>query len=129
MAQSSASRKWDAENTLIFSVKFFKTSEADIIAFMDSKVDKASGIGRGTILKRALAMYMESEIEAGRYVKPGEKREFFYGMRLRGYSPGAQPKGVTRREDDTTGKYHDIIVYDRRLSADEIRDYELEEIK
>ena len=129
MAQSSASRKWDAENALIFSVKFFKTSEADIIAFMDSKVDKASGIGRGTILKRALAMYMESEIAAGRYAKPSEKREFCYGMRLRGYSPGAQPKGVTRREDDTTGKYHDIIVYDRRLSADEIRDYELEEIK
>ena len=55
--------------------------------------------------------------------------EYKYGMRLRGYSPGAQPKGVLRREDDTTGRYHDIIVYDRQLSVDEIRDYELEELK
>ena len=56
------------------------------------------------------------------------KPEYRYGMRLRGYSPGAQPKGVLRREDDTTGRYHDIIVYERHLSADEIRDYELEEL-
>ena len=55
-------------------------------------------------------------------------KEYRYGMRLRGYSPGAQPKGVLRREDDTTGKYHDIIVYDRQLSADEIASYELDEL-
>ena len=54
--------------------------------------------------------------------------EYKYGMRLRGYSPGAQPKGVLRREDDTSGKYHDIIVYDRQLSADEIASYELDEL-
>ena len=51
-----------------------------------------------------------------------------YGMRLRGYSPGAQPKGVIRREDDTTGKYHDIIVYGRPLSAEEISNYDLDTI-
>ena len=54
--------------------------------------------------------------------------EYKYGMRLRGYSPGAQPKGVLRREDDTTGKYHDIIVYDRPLSAEEISNYDLDTI-
>lgn len=54
--------------------------------------------------------------------------EYKYGMRLRGYSPGAQPKGVLRREDDPTGRYHDIIVYERQLSADDIRNYELEEL-
>ena len=54
--------------------------------------------------------------------------EYKYGMRLRGYSPGAQPKGVLRREDDTTGKYHDIIVYDRQLSAEEISNYDLDTI-
>ena len=56
---------------------------------------------------------------------PAEHR---YGMRLRGYSPGAQPKDVLRREDDRTGKYHDIIVYSRQLSADEVRSYELDEL-
>ena len=53
--------------------------------------------------------------------------EFRYGMRLRGFSIGCQPmKGFLRREDDITGKYHDIIVYDRPLTGEEIWDYELE---
>lgn len=51
---------------------------------------------------------------------------YFYGMRLRGFSPGAQPKGVIERLDDPTGKYYDILVYDRRLTDAEIRDYELD---
>ena len=34
-----------------------------------------------------------------------------YGMKARGCSPGAQPKGMVERRDDTTGKYFDIIVY------------------
>ena len=59
---------------------------------------------------------------------PDPKPEYRYGMRLRGYSPGAQPKGVLRREDDTSSKYHDIIVYGRQLSADEIASYELDEL-
>lgn len=57
-------------------------------------------------------------------------KEFVYGMRLRGFSIGCQPKrGLLRREDDTTGKYHDIIVYDRELAQQEIADYELDFIR
>jgi len=55
--------------------------------------------------------------------------EHRYGMRLRGFSPGAQPKGCIRREDDKTGKYHDIIVYERELTADEVEHYSLDELK
>ena len=52
--------------------------------------------------------------------------EYRYGMRLRGFSPGCQPKeGLLHREDDPSGKYYDIIVYNRELSEKEIRDYEL----
>ena len=54
--------------------------------------------------------------------------EHKYGMRLRGFSPGCQPKGVIRREDDPTGKYWDVIVYERKLTEKELRDYELEEL-
>lgn len=55
--------------------------------------------------------------------------EYRYGMRLRGYAPLCQPKeGLLRREDDTTGKYHDILVYNRRLTQDEIRNYELADL-
>lgn len=51
---------------------------------------------------------------------------FYYGMRLRGFSPGCQPKGVAERLDDVTGKYHDILAYTRKLTAEEMFDYELD---
>ena len=54
---------------------------------------------------------------------------YMYGMRLRGFSPGCQPKdGLVQRHDDTTGKYYDILEYNRKLTEKEIRDYELDEI-
>lgn len=40
--------------------------------------------------------------------------KYLYGMRLRGFSLGCQPKGAERR-DDPSGRYYDIIVYDRKL--------------
>ena len=55
------------------------------------------------------------------------KCEFSYGMRLRGFSPGCQPKeGLDRREDDPSGKYHDVLVYKRMLSDEELSEYELD---
>lgn len=49
-----------------------------------------------------------------------------YGMRLRGFSPMCQPmNGLIERLDDTTGRYHDILVYDRMLTGAEVADYEL----
>lgn len=53
-----------------------------------------------------------------------------YGMRLRGFCLGCQPmSGFVRREDDPTRKYYDIIVYDRKLTKDELYEYELDEIQ
>lgn len=50
-----------------------------------------------------------------------------YGMRLRGYSIGAQPtKGFLEREDDPLGDYWDVIIYDRPLSDKERLDYDLD---
>lgn len=49
-----------------------------------------------------------------------------YGMRLRGFSIGCQPKdGLVERIDDHTGRYYDILVYDRMLTGAEVADYEL----
>lgn len=54
---------------------------------------------------------------------------FRYGMRLRGFSPGAQPKkDFVKREDDRSGKYYDILVYSRRLTDREIVQYELDDL-
>ena len=50
----------------------------------------------------------------------------YYGMRQRGCSPGCQPKdGFIGREADPTGRYYDVIVYDRVLSHKEERYYDL----
>lgn len=53
-----------------------------------------------------------------------------YGMRLRGFSIGCQPKdGFLDREDDSTGKYYDILLYDRQLTDREVEAYELDFIE
>lgn len=55
---------------------------------------------------------------------------YYYGMRLRGFSPMCQPmEGLVERQDDVTGRYHDILVYDRKLSQEEERSYDLDLIE
>lgn len=61
--------------------------------------------------------------------KKVKKMFYFYGMRLRGFSIGTQPNGVIQRLDDETGKYHDIIVYERKLTPEQEKEYELDYIK
>lgn len=53
--------------------------------------------------------------------------EYLYGMRLRGFSLGCQPmKGIIERRDDKTGKYYDILAYGRKLTEQELEEYELD---
>ena len=63
---------------------------------------------------------------------------YLYGMRLRGFSPGCQPKdGLICCEPGPLrigryGKakqYHDGLWYSRKLSDKELRDYELDFIR
>ena len=59
-------------------------------------------------------------------LKMAKKELYKYGMRLRGFSIGCQPKkGFVERMDDPRGRYYDIIVYDRMLTGDEVSNYEL----
>ncbi len=51
---------------------------------------------------------------------------YAYGMKLRGYSLGAQPRGAIDRIDDPTGKYYDIVIYADPLTVDQIHGYDLE---
>ena len=54
-------------------------------------------------------------------------KTYEYGMRLRGFSPGCQPmKGLLFATEDTDGKYHDILSYAKRLSDEDVRNYELD---
>ena len=53
-----------------------------------------------------------------------------YGMRLRGFSIGCQPKkGFIERMDDPSGRYYDILAYDRQLSDYELEDYDLDYLR
>ena len=52
---------------------------------------------------------------------------YIYGMRLRGFSLGCQPKeGFVERRDDISGLYYDVLVYNRKLTSKELNDYELD---
>ena len=54
---------------------------------------------------------------------------YTYGMRLRGFSIGCQPMdGLIGGRDDPTGMYHDILVYERKLTDREMEGYELDYI-
>lgn len=62
------------------------------------------------------------------------KKGYKYGMRLRGFAPGCQPMdGFVRAEEgkcmgDSRRRYHNILFYNRKLTEDEIRDYELDDL-
>lgn len=57
-------------------------------------------------------------------------KEYRYGMRLRGFSIGCQPKeGLLRREDSHSDRYYDILVYGRPLTEQECREYELDDLQ
>ena len=57
------------------------------------------------------------------------KKLYAYGMRLRGFSPGCQPKdGFVKRLDSADKKYYDVLLYDRPLTEKEIRSYELDDL-
>ena len=51
-----------------------------------------------------------------------------YGMRLRGFSPGCQPMDGLRQQIDGKCGYHDLLLYDRTLTDDELRQYELDDL-
>lgn len=50
-----------------------------------------------------------------------------YGMRLRGFSIGCQPRhGLVRVEEDGSGRYHNILIYNRPLADREQEAFELD---
>lgn len=52
--------------------------------------------------------------------------KYKYSMKLRGYSIACQPmKGLIGVKEDSTGRYHNILTYDRQLEPREMRLYDL----
>lgn len=75
---------------------------------------------------------LEAGEEKKAYTGPGggkmKGHYYRYGMRLRGFSLSCQPMvGLVCVEDPQTGsKYHDILVYNRKLHQEELDKYELD---
>lgn len=61
MPDSEAKKKWISDNTIIFSVKLMRRTEADIIEYLGKMAER--GIGRGTVFKMALREYMQNHPE------------------------------------------------------------------
>lgn len=58
-----------------------------------------------------------------------ENAEYVYGMRARGFAPLCQPmNGLIERRDSNTTDYYDLIVYNRELTDEEIRDFQLDKV-
>lgn len=54
-------------------------------------------------------------------------KTYKYGMRLRGFSPGCQPKeGLEMAYEPKDKKYFSVLIYSRELTEKEISDYELD---
>ena len=53
-------------------------------------------------------------------------REYLYGMRLRPAGPGCQPMKGLLRIAPGGGRYHSLLIYDRKLSDEEVEQYELD---
>lgn len=67
-------------------------------------------------------------IREGKPLKLQEVPMYVYGMRLRGFSPGCQPMDGLEAVMSETKKYHNILIYNRELTDEEIKDYELDRI-
>ena len=53
-----------------------------------------------------------------------DKKLYWYSYRLRGFSLGCQPSGFAEH-DDSIGR-HGVVAYFRKLTIDEMEDYELD---
>jgi hypothetical protein len=55
---------------------------------------------------------------------------YYYGMRLRGFSIGTFPKDgfvdVMRNNVYKGREYHDVLKYDRKLTEEELREWEFD---
>lgn len=52
---------------------------------------------------------------------------FKYGMRARGIAPMCQPKDIYDwADDDTSSGYYSFLWYKRKLTNEELREYELD---
>ena len=58
MPDSEAKKKWIKDNTIVFSIKLMKRTEADIIEFLEKYQEQ--GISKATVFKAAIREYIKN---------------------------------------------------------------------
>ena len=112
MTKRSASiQKYQNKAIKQFLLKINRFTEPELLEWLESQPNKQGYI------KELILADMEKN----------QSKQYRYGMRLRGFSIGCQPMdGFVERQDDASGMYHDILVYDRQLTQEELDEYELD---
>ena len=117
-------------------LKYIVNDSTTLDVWTFSKYDEAKAFAEGLLRpfedKEVVISVLDGSngYTVTRYHVKRVMKRYRYGMRLRGFSPGCQPMdGLLGREEDTSRKYWDILVYDRELTEQEVRDYELEELR
>ena len=118
-AQRRAVARYDGEHTVQVKMKLNKESDADILSRLATEPNKQGFIKAA--IRSAMGKTQEPEKR--------EKEIYLYGMRARYFSIGAQPKeGLLGAIDPPDGRWYNVICYSRPLTAEEVRDYELDDL-
>lgn len=118
LSHRRAVAEYDKQNSMIISLKLNRNTEADIIEALPPP-EKSGKVGKRQ-------KFIKDAIRAA--IKPG-KAVYCYGMRLRYFSPGCQPKdGLLGGIDSPDRRWYNVICYSRPLTEKEIRDYELDDL-
>ena len=59
MPDSPSKKRWDAENSVTFSIKFMNKGDADIMEYLSQQA--AQGVSKGAIIKQALREYISAQ--------------------------------------------------------------------
>lgn len=127
---------------MYYIVQVMESGDETILAKVDDK-QKAVKTARQKWLSISQEEKKHCDLEVRRYIDDIESdtcqcydytvtrwRVYEYGMRHRGFSIGCQPMdGLLERRDSTLEEYYDFLRYDRMLTANELRDYELDFIR
>ena len=83
----------------------------------DFEVIKTSGKDMQEEVFKKVRFPLEEQVEELGHV---------YGMKLRGYSPGAQPMKNLLVVGEGKREYYNLLAYSRKLTKNQIEDYELD---
>ncbi len=107
-----ANARYARLKTKALTIRFTKSVEAENLAY--------DYIKRQPNIKQYIANLVIQDMQKDLIYK--------YGMKLRECGPGCQPKGFIKCENLENADYYSFIWYDKQLSEDEMKQYDLDYI-